>query len=144
MSNENKIKIFLVDDDALFLKLLENEFVQHTEYSVETYLTGEQCLANLPYAPDIVILDYHLNGINKNAMNGMQTLDEIKTVNEAIPVVMLSSQDSIDVAVNCLHHHAFDYIVKSETAFIRLQKTIASIVLYKKMAGELSWYRKRM
>ena len=137
-------KIFLVDDDALFLKSLEIDFMQHNDYVVETYPTGELCVKNLLNKPDVIILDYHLDGIDKNAMNGLQTLDEIKKYNPDIPVIMLSSQDKIDVAINCMHHKAFDYVVKSETAFMRLQKIIVSIFLYKKMEKELSWYMNRM
>ena len=144
MKNENKIKLFLVDDDALFLKKLEIEFLQHADFEIETFSTGELCLDNLTKNPDVIILDYHLDGINKNAINGMETLDKIKVSNPDIPVVMLSSQDKIDVAIDCMHHRAYDYVVKSETAFIRLQKIITSIFSYKKMEKELSWYMERM
>lgn len=143
MKNE-KIKLFLVDDDAVFLKLLEIEFLQDTDFTIETFATGELLIENLSYSPDVIILDYHLDGIDKNAMNGIETLDKIKAFNPDIPVVMLSSQDKIDVAVNCMHHRAFDYIVKSETAFMRLQKTITAIFQYKKMERELNWYMERM
>jgi two-component system OmpR family response regulator len=144
MKNENKIKLFLVDDDALFLKSLEIEFHQNGDFAIETYATGELCLANLSHSPDVLILDYLLDGIDKNAMNGIETLDKIKAFNPDIPVVMLSSQDKIDVAINCMHHRAFDYVVKSETAFIRLQKIITTIFRYKKMEKELNWYMERM
>jgi DNA-binding NtrC family response regulator len=77
-------------------------------------------------------------------MNGIETLDKIKAFNPEIPVVMLSSQDKIDVAIKCMHHKAFDYVVKSETAFMRLQKIIPTIIKYKKMEKELSWYMDRM
>jgi two-component system, OmpR family, response regulator len=77
-------------------------------------------------------------------MNGIETLDKIKAVNPDIPVVMLSSQDKIDVAINCMHHKASDYVVKSETAFLRLQKTITTIFAYKKIEKELNWYMERM
>src|SRR6476620_2720641 len=100
---KNKIKLFLVDDDALFLKTLEIEFLQHADFDIETYATGELCMVNLSRNPDVIILDYHLDGIDKNAMNGIETLDKIKTFNSDIPVVMLSSQDKIDVAINCMH-----------------------------------------
>ena len=143
MKNE-KIKLFLVDDDAVFLKSLEIEFLQHADFVIETFATGELCMKNLSHNPDIIILDYHLDGIDKNAMNGMETLDKIKTFNQDIPVVMLSSQDKIDVAINCMHHRAFDYVVKSETAFVRLQKIITTIFRYKKMEKELNWYMERM
>ena len=144
MINENKINLFLVDDDVLYLKQLEIELKQHADFEIETFATGELCLASLPKGPDVIILDYHLDGINKNAMNGIETLDKIKAFNSDIPVIMLSSQDKIDVAINCMHHRAFDYVVKSETAFMRLQKAITSIFSYKKMEKELNWYMERM
>jgi two-component system OmpR family response regulator len=144
MHNDNKIKLFLVDDDAVFLKLLEIEFLEHGDFTIETYATGELCMQNLSHSPDVIILDYHLDGIDKSAMNGIETLDKIKNFNPDIPVVMLSSQDKIDVAIKCMHHRAFDYVVKSETAFLRLQKIITTIFRYKKMEKELSWYMDRM
>src|SRR5205823_13894056 len=98
----------------------------------------------LSHNADIIILDYQLYGIDKSAMHGMDTLDKIKSFNPDIPVVMLSSQDKIDVAINCMHHRAFDYVVKSETAFVRLKKIITTIFRYKKMEKELSWYMDRM
>ena len=58
--------------------------------------------------------------------------------------LMLSSQDKIEVAVECMHHNAFDYVVKSETAFLRLQKIITNIFKYKKIEKELKWYMDRM
>ena len=144
MNDDNKVKIFLVDDDALFLKSLELEFLDNADFIVETYSTGELCIANISHNPDVVILDYQLDGIVEHAMNGLETLDKIKAFNPEIPVVMLSSQDKIEVAINCMHHKAFDYVVKSETAFVRLQKIITSIFKYQKMEKELNWYMDRM
>lgn len=144
MENENKVKIFLVDDDAVFLKSLEIEFLQHADFDIETYTSGELCVENLSQNPDVIILDYHLDGIDKNAMNGLETLIQIKALYPDIPVVILSSQDKIEVAVNCMHHKAFDYVVKSETAFMRLQKIIDTIFHYQKMEKELNWYMDRM
>jgi two-component system, OmpR family, response regulator len=142
--NDEKIKLFLVDDDAVYLKSLEIEFLQHADFTIETYATGELCIENLSHSPDVIILDYMLNGIVKSAMNGIETLDKIIAFNPDIPVVMLSSQDKIEVAIDCMHHRAFDYVVKSETAFMRLQKIITTIFRYKKMEKELNWYMERM
>jgi DNA-binding NtrC family response regulator len=101
-------------------------------------------MKSLSHSPDVIILDYHLDGIDKNAMNGIATLDKIKAFNPDIPVVMLSSQDKIDIAISCMHHRAFDYVVKSETAFVRLQQIITRIFKYKKMQKQLNWYMDRM
>jgi DNA-binding NtrC family response regulator len=144
VKNENKIKIFLVDDDALFLKSLEIQFLDHGDFDIETFATGELCIKNLDINPDVVILDFHLDGIDKTAMNGLETLDKIKKINPEIPVIILSSQDKIDVAISCMHHKAFDYVVKSETAFVRLQKAISTIFKYQKLEKQLSWYMDRM
>ena len=139
-----KIKLFLVDDDALFLKLLEVEFVEQGDYVVHKFATGEQCMKSLVHNPDIIVLDYFLDGIDKNAMNGIETLNKIKAYNTDIPVIMLSAQDKIEVAISCMHHKAYDYVVKSETAFTRLQKIIPTIFRYKQMEKELNWYMARM
>lgn len=134
----------MVDDDAVFLKLLEIEFLEHADFDIETYVTGELCIENLSHKPDIVILDYLLDGVERDVMNGLETLDKIKAYNAEIPVIILSAQDKIDVAVNCMHHFAFDYVVKSETAFMRLQKIITTIFETKKLKKQLSWYMERM
>jgi len=142
--NKDKVKIFLVDDDALFLKSLEIDFLEHADFTIETFATGELCMDYISHTPDIIVLDYFLDGVDKTAMNGIDTLDKIKAFNPDIPVVMLSSQDKIEVAIDCMHHKAFDYVVKSETAFMRLQKIITTIFHYQKIEKELNWYMERM
>ena len=144
MKTEAKIKLFLVDDDVVFLKSLQIEFMENADFIIDTFSTGELCVANLSQNPDIIILDYHLDGIQEGAMNGMDTLDQIKAFNKQIPVIMLSSQDKIEVAIDCMHHEAFDYVVKSETAFMRLKKIITTALHYQKIEKELNWYMERM
>ncbi len=142
--NNEKIKLFLVDDDAVFLKLLEIEFMEHADFDIETFPTGELCIENLSHNPDVIILDYYLDGVERDAINGIDTLDQVRAFNPEIPVIMLSSQDKIDVAINSMHHKAFDYVVKSETAFLRLKKIITTILETKKLEKQLNWYMERM
>jgi two-component system, OmpR family, response regulator len=144
MQNENKIKLFLVDDDAVFLKSLQIDFLENADFEIHTFSTGELCIENLNENPDVIILDYHLDGINKGAMNGLEALDKIKKINDEIPVIMLSSQDKIDVAVKCIHHKATDYVVKSETAFLRLKQIITKVLHTQKMQKQLHWYMSKM
>lgn len=125
----DKIKLFLVDDDADFLKLLKIQLLQQHDIIIETFPTGELCIENLSSHPDIIIVDYNLDSVEKNAMNGIETLDKIKAVNADIPVVMLSAQDEIDIALQCMSHKAFDYVVKSATDFLRLKKVIIPFLI---------------
>jgi two-component system, OmpR family, response regulator len=140
MNDVPKIKLFLVDDDALYLKALEIEFLLHGDFTIHTFATGELCLAQLGLGPDLIVLDYHLDGMERDAMDGLRTLDRIKALAPKVPVIMLSSQDKIEVAVNCMHHHALDYIVKSETAFLRLQKSITQWFQLQEVEKALHWY----
>ena len=143
MNSKNNVTLFVVDDDPIYLKLVEIEFLQYPHFKIESYATGEICIENLSHEPDLIILDYYLDGVDKHAMNGIQALDKIKAINPNIPVVMLSAQDSIEVGINCMHHKAFDYIVKSETAFLRLEKVIATILNTKRLEKALEWYMER-
>lgn len=140
MNDNNKIKIFVVDDDALFLKLIEIELLKHPEFSVATYASGELCMENILQNPDVIILDYHLDGMNKNAMNGIETLNKIKGFNPDIQVIILSQQDAIDVAINAIQYKAIDYVVKSDTAFLRIEKILKTILNFKSMERGLNWY----
>ena len=144
MTSEKNINIFLVDDDAVLLKAMEIEFAHAGGYNVKTFPTGEQCMENIFYRPDVVVLDYHLDGISQGAMNGIETLDKIKAYDSNIHVIMLSSQDKITVAIDCMHHNALDYVIKSETAFLRIEKVITAVMSFQKMRGELNWYMERM
>lgn len=127
MNNNSKLKIFLVDDDTLFLKTQVSELNSKDEFDIETFANAELCLENVYKKPDVIIIDYWLNGVETNAMNGEQALDKIKRFNSDIPVVIYSAQEKIDVAVNCMHHRAFDYVVKSRTAIEQLRQIITTI-----------------
>ena len=131
MTND-KIKLFLVDDDVDFLKLLKIQLLQQHDIVIETFSTGELCIEHLSSNPDIIIVDYNLDSIEKGAMNGIQTLDKIKSLNADIPVIMLSAQDEIDIALKCMSHKAFDYVVKSATDFLRLKKVIIPFLIAEK------------
>lgn len=144
MITPSKIKVFLVDDDALFLKTLKIDFLHGGEYEIYTFATGELCIEKLELKPDVIILDYWLDSINMGAINGIQALDKIKAMSPTIPIIVLSAQDKIEVAVNCMKHKAFDYIVKSETAFMRLDKAIKSIMEMNRMQKALNWYMAKL
>ena len=144
MNTNKKISIFLVDDDALYLKLLEKELSEKGDYDIRTFSTGERCLEQLEEKPVLIVLDYYLNSIEKNALYGLETLSRIKTHHPEIPVIILSSQDKIEVAVNCMKLQTFEYIVKSETAFARLHSAIGTMVQYKELEKTLSWYMAKL
>lgn len=144
MTTNQNVLLFLVDDDLLYLRSLEIDFMEQADVTIRSFASGELCIAALHEQPDIIILDYILDNIEKNAMNGIEVLDKIKAFDPEIPVIMLSAQDKIEIAVDCMHHQAHDYVVKSETAFLRLRKIITAIFAKRKMEKQLNWYMDRM
>jgi DNA-binding NtrC family response regulator len=78
--------------------------------------------------PQIVVLDFHLNSHLPDAQNGVEVLKRIKEVSPASQVIMLSGQDKLEVAVESMKYGAYDYVVKGETAFSRMENVINNIL----------------
>jgi len=129
-AKDKTYSIFLVDDDQKHLLLLKEHLVKHLPYNlkVETILDGEECLRRLNEHPDLIILDYYFDGISESAANGVEILKKIKHTHPNIPVVMMSHQDKLEVAVTCYDYGVKDYIIKNETAFARAQLVVRNII----------------
>ena len=140
-----KALIYIVDDEPLQRELLADHLGDMPAYEIHSFGTGEECLAALKVRiPTIVFLDYNLDSQVKDAMDGTEILQEIKSIAPAVEVVMISGQDRIEVAVNSMKHGAFDYIVKGEGAFVRAEKTVFNIYRFHKLTGTASRYRTLM
>ena len=113
-------KIFVVDDDEMLSMALEDFLERKTDHEIHLFNTGEECLEHLEEQPDIIILDYNLNSVNKDAANGLVILEEIKKMNDAAKVVMLSSQDASWIIVQTVKLGAAEYVVKDENAFEKI------------------------
>lgn len=114
-------KVFVVDDDEMLSMALEDYLERKANYDVHLFNTGEECLEHLEQErPDIVILDYNLNSVKKDAANGLVILEEIKKMNDSVHVVMLSSQEASWIVVQTVKMGATEYVVKDENAFEKI------------------------
>jgi DNA-binding NtrC family response regulator len=116
------LKIFIVDDDPLFSKTLKFHLSLNPDYDVEIYPDGRKCLENLYKKPSLICLDYNLPG-----MSGLEIMRKIKDSSKNIPIIIISSQHDVKIAVELLKEGAYDYIVKDEDLFQRLWKALADI-----------------
>ena len=124
MTNNNPT-IFIVDDEPLLSEMLTDYLKdQHAAFNIKSFPTGEACLLCLDEEPDAVVLDYHLNSKEKDAANGIDILKEIKKRNKALPVIILSSQESYGTAAKTIMHGAVHYVIKSQDAFEEIFKLI--------------------
>jgi DNA-binding NtrC family response regulator len=120
--DEKPLKIFIVEDDEWYNRMLVHELSLNPDYEVVSFTTGKECLKNLYRNPDVVTLDYRLPD-----MQGLEILKRIKAENEEIPVIIISEQDEIEVVVELLKFGAYDYIVKSKDVRNRLLNTVHNI-----------------
>jgi len=102
-----KTKIMVVDDEHLIRWSLEQN-LKKQGYEVCTAGTGEDALRLArEEQPDLVLLDYHLPGIN-----GLEVLQRLKEIDDDILVIMVTAQGGLETAVNTMRHGAYDYINK--------------------------------
>lgn len=110
-------KVFVVDDDEMMAMALEDHLTRNTLHEIFIFSTGEECIRNLRMQPDIIILDYNLNSVTKEAADGMKILEAIKKLNKQIPIILFSSQDAYSVALQSINKGATQYVIKNEDAF---------------------------
>ena len=128
VKSKDKFSVFLVDDDPMFLaslqSSLDSEFKKELDISV--YTSGEECLKHINGKPDIIVLDYFLNDTYESkSMDGMEVLKEIKKNDyRDIMVIMLSGQDKLQIALDSIKNGAYEYVTKSESAFVRIKNII--------------------
>ena len=120
--SEKPFKIFVVEDDEWYNRLLVHNLSLNPDYEIESFTNGKDCLNNLSKNPDVVTLDYRLPD-----MQGLEILQKIKAENEEIQVILISEQDEIEVVVDLLKYGAYDYLVKSKDIRERLLNTVQNI-----------------
>ena len=129
---EKAFKIFVVEDDEWYNRLLVHTLSLNPDYEIQSFTTGKDCLDNLYQEPDIITLDYRLPDTK-----GLEVLKQIKEINEDIQIILISEQVDIDVVVTLLKLGAYDYIVKSRDIKERLLNTVNNIRQGSKLKKEI-------
>ncbi|NKB21924.1 MAG: response regulator [Alphaproteobacteria bacterium] len=100
----------LVVDDETDIRHLIAEILRDEGFSCREAASSEAALAALESrVPDLIILDIWLQG---SGMDGLALLEEVKTENPELPVIMISGHADIETAVNAIKVGAYDFIEK--------------------------------
>ncbi|MGB0917102.1 MAG: response regulator [Flavobacteriales bacterium] len=92
------VRIAIVEDDASWLKLLSAELEPESTLSVKKYATAEDLLADAGFEPQIIVIDYYLNGTVATAMNGMELIRALRVAKPGLPCILLSSKADLSTA----------------------------------------------
>ncbi|MGZ4034906.1 MAG: response regulator [Bacteroidia bacterium] len=139
-----ELSISIVDDDEMFLTSLKHFLQQkfRSPINIKLFHTGEEFLKDLSeQKSDIVILDYILNNSRPYAMDGYAVLQKIKQLNPEMTVIMLSGQNRIEVAIQSIKDGAYDYIVKNDTVFLKIQTVLKNAINSTLASKRLERYR---
>ena len=139
--------VLIVDDSELNRKMLGQ--MLGSRFDIAEAASGEACLQLLEQNAtgiSIVLLDIHMPGID-----GFTVLEEMNQKNllEQIPVIMISSEDTVDAVRRAFDLGASDYISRPLDAQVVYQRIINTIQLYAKqrrlsaMAADLAFEKER-
>lgn len=139
--------VLIVDDSELNRKMLGQ--MLGGRFDIAEAASGEACLQLLEQNAtgiSIVLLDIHMPGID-----GFTVLEEMNQKNllEQIPVIMISSEDTVDAVRRAFDLGASDYISRPFDAKVVYQRIINTIQLYAKqrrlsaMAADLAFEKER-
>lgn len=115
-------KIFIVEDDPWYGGILEYHLSLNPDYFITRFQNGKDLLANLHKNPDLVTIDYSLPDYSGDAL-----YQKIKEYNNQLPVIVISGQEEIPVAVNLLKMGVMDYLTKDENTKELLWNAITRI-----------------
>jgi two-component system, OmpR family, response regulator len=117
--------MFIIDDDPIQREMIKDYMNDRYLFEVKTYDNGEDAQTAIQeLSPEIIILDYYLNSHIPTAKNGIEVLKDIRQWSPKTKVVMFSGEDKIEVARESKKHGAFDFVVKGESAFPKIEKVI--------------------
>lgn len=106
MTHDN-IDILVVDDDISHCTILQ-ALLRGWGYNVALANSGRQALEQVrEQVFDLVLCD-----VRMAEMDGIATLKEIKALNPAIPVLIMTAYSSVETAVEALKTGALDYLIK--------------------------------
>ena len=133
---DNAYKVFIVDDDTKHQLLIKNHFenkLKH-KFEISLFTNGEDCLKQIQKKPEAIILDYYLDTRNSTAKDGLKILEKIKNHQPSIPVVIISGQEQMQVAIDAFGLGAYDYVIKNETSLLRLGIIVDKIIAEKRQS----------
>jgi two-component system nitrogen regulation response regulator NtrX len=119
-----KSRILVIDDEAPIRDSLKMT-LEYEGYEFIGAATGQEGLALAEReTPDLVLLDVKMPG-----MDGIEVLERLRNMNDALPVVVVSGHGTISTAVEATKKGAFDFIEKpfaSERVLVSLRNALDS------------------
>ena len=132
MTKQGRVSAFIVEDNSLYTYFLNEALKDEGHFNITTFETSEQCLQSLDQKPDIIVLDYYL----ESGATGLDAFKRIRDKYPKMPVVILSSQDDVQIAADLMEAGVYEYIEKKDKDVVnKLKNTLLAISRKKNNVG---------
>jgi len=129
----------MVEDDPWYGEILDYHLSLNPDYKVTRFESGKDCLAKMHLKPDLVTIDFSLPDIT-----GDDLFKRIREISPQVPVIVISSQEEVAVAVNLLKMGVNDYLVKDEATKDLLWNSIIRIRETQSLKKEVEQLREEL
>jgi DNA-binding NtrC family response regulator len=123
MKAKEQLKVFIMNNDIITLNLYVTYFKYIGITSITPFDDLHNCLNSLRFDPDLIFLDQ-----NTDLLENLKLLKKIGKSNPKAYVIMISGNESIGMAIECLSNGAFDYIVKNGDEKAQFRNVIEKII----------------
>ena len=137
MKLNTQLNIFIIEDNKMFALMLKNELIKFLEsqnYHIHTFNRAEESESYLKLMPDLVLIDYHLDGNDQNAMDGLSAIEMIRKISPDTDFVMITNDLETELFLKAKQLNIYDYLTKSTNVPFKLNLTINQWLKWKKLA----------
>ncbi|MDP3981559.1 MAG: sigma-54 dependent transcriptional regulator [Chlamydiota bacterium] len=100
-------KILIVDDDSS-IRYSVSKILSEEGFLINTASSGEEALEKIKkILPDVILMD-----IRMGKMGGLETLKEVKKIDEKLPVILMTAFSTTQSTIEAMKHGAYDYLTK--------------------------------
>lgn len=119
-----KFSVFLLDDNRLYLKGLQKHLENKLgeQVKIKSFLTSDDLIAAMKDGPNVVVVDYHLD--EKSSVEGLSLVSNLSRLYPETEIIVLTSEENVDVALRCYDEGASNFIKKNLNAIEHVVKEL--------------------
>jgi DNA-binding NarL/FixJ family response regulator len=121
--------VFIVEDNKPYAETLKVFLDAEVPVikEIKVFPVGETCLLELKKNPDIIIIDYFLDSKYYDAGTGLEIIKQIREEKPEVNIIVLSSQEDIEVVLEIVKKYNCSYVKKDTEAFEKVGEIVADI-----------------
>ncbi|MCB0395778.1 MAG: response regulator [Flavobacteriales bacterium] len=141
MKRKETYNIFVVEDSDVYRTILMEALGRandnDSQYVLYPFSSGEDCINDLHISPDVVVLDYHLNGNGyESNMNGLMLLRKMKQLWPNVEAIVLSCQKDVSIVKEFVRSGINRYVKKDGPGSATKVKDLVGNIIHAKMVHQ--------